>query len=135
MAGRQMSSLAEGLRRGHQLARWAFAFTALSVVGISVLPGRDVPNIGLWDKLEHVIAYATLALVGAFAFPGFLGAALLAVLLPALGAVMEICQLFVPGRSAEFGDAVANTVGVALVLLPVTLFQTARRSYGRRRQS
>jgi VanZ family protein len=119
--------LAESLRREHASARRAFAITALLVVAISLLPGNDILDVGPWDKLEHIIAYAVLAFVGGWAFPGLRAAMLLAVLLPALGILVEICQLIVPGRTADIDDAVANTIGVALVLVPLFILRAVRR--------
>src|SRR5262245_29602211 len=87
------------------LLRLAFAAVVFAVIFLSLLPGRDLPQVGLSDKLEHVIAYAAMALAGSLAFPRLSGFLLLLVLLPALGIALEFCQLLVPGRSAEVADA------------------------------
>ncbi len=43
---------------------------AVVVVGVlSLLPQEVLPDTGVWDKLEHVVAYATLCVVGAIAYP------------------------------------------------------------------
>ena len=109
--------------------RLAFIAAVVAVVVLSLLPGRDLPQIGLSDKLEHVIAYAGLALAGGLAFPGRRAALLLAILLPGLGIVLEFCQLLVPGRSAEVADAVADTIGVAVA---IAAFLVLRRVVARR---
>jgi hypothetical protein len=101
----------------------AFVIAALLVIGISLLPGSDLLDIEPWETLEHIIAYAGLAFVGILAFPQRRAVVLLAVLLPALGGVVELCQLVVPGRSANIDDAIANTLGVALVLIPVFVWR------------
>jgi VanZ family protein len=106
----------------------AFVIAALTVVVLSLLPGSDLPDVGLWDKLEHFIAYGFLALVGGLAFPGLRAIVLLALMLTALGIVMEICQGFVPGRSAEVRDAIADAIGVGLVLFPLFVFRVVRRT-------
>jgi VanZ family protein len=117
------------LRPWAPLFRLAFAVTVLTVIGLSLLPGRDLPQVGLSDKLEHVIAYAGMALTGGLAFPRGSAVLRLAILLPLLGIALEFCQLLVPGRSAEVADAVADTIGVLLVVLP---FLVLRRVLVRR---
>jgi VanZ family protein len=119
--------LAESSRREHASAKRAFLITALLVIGISLLPGNDLLDIEPWETLEHVVAYAVLAFVGMLAFPRLRETVLLAVFLPALGILIEVCQLIVPGRSADISDAIANTVGVALVLVPLLTLRALRR--------
>jgi VanZ family protein len=111
------------LRPWAALFRLAFVVTVLTVIGLSLLPGRDLPQVGLSDKLEHVIAYAGMALTGGLAFPRGSAVLRLAILLPLLGIALEFCQLLVPGRSAEVADAVADTIGVLLVVLPFLVLQ------------
>ena len=103
----------------------AFVGATLMVVVLSLLPGNDLPAVGISDKFEHIIAYAVLALLGGLAFPD--ATVLLAVALPALGVAMEICQLVVQGRSAEVGDAVADAIGVGLILIPLTVLRIVQR--------
>ena len=48
---------------------------AVFIVGIVVLavllltPGDYLPNVDLWDKLEHGLAFGVVAFTGAVAFP------------------------------------------------------------------
>jgi VanZ family protein len=77
------------------------------------------PGFLLQDKLLHALAYAVL---GALLFSGFRGtgcsprcALLLSVLVASLyGATDEFHQSFVPGRSPDPLDWVADTLGAAL---------------------
>jgi VanZ family protein len=83
------------------------------------------PEILLQDKLLHTIEYAALAalLVPALRLAGASpGAALaLAVGLASLyGATDEFHQSFVPGRSADVLDWVADTLGAAVGALAAT---------------
>jgi len=110
--------VAARLRAFEPALKLAFAGTVLTVIVLSLLPGRDLPQIGISDKLEHATAYAGMALTGSLAFPRRPALLWLLVLLPALGIALEFGQMLVPGRSAEVGDAVANTIGVLLVILP-----------------
>jgi VanZ family protein len=74
------------------------------------LPGH--PN----DKLEHIAAFATLALLGSFAYPRTSPLKLLAGL-SLFGALIEIVQA-IPAlqRDSDVWDWVADTAAVAVVL-------------------
>lgn len=61
------------------------------------------------DKIGHFLAYAALGAAGAAALAGRIGAAVLGA--TAYGALMELGQLLVPGRSAGFGDLLADLLG------------------------
>ncbi len=90
------------------------------------------PEIVLQDKLLHALAYTVL---GALLVPGFRGAGfsargafLLAVGLASLyGATDEFHQSFVPGRSADVLDWVADTLGAALGAASATAASLALR--------
>src|SRR5690606_19178366 len=96
-----------------QLARTAcLAGLAVVVIG-SLLPGADLPPIGTSDKTQHFGAYAALALCGALGWPRGRPLALVVAGLTAIGIAIEFLQMLVPGRAAEFGDGVADILGVA----------------------
>ena len=68
-----------------------------------------------WDKLNHASAFAALALSARLAFPGGRRAASIVVAaLLAYGGLIEIVQLFVPGRESEWADLLGDAVGVAI---------------------
>jgi VanZ family protein len=102
------------------------------IVGIVVLairlltPGDYLPKVDLWDKLEHGLAFGVVAFTGAVAFPGRSSLLRLGFGLPCLGILFEISQIFVPGREAAVGDALANTIGVAIGLTPFVIIQLGR---------
>lgn len=98
------------------------AVTALSLLPQDALP--PLPDIN--DKIEHAGAYVMLALVAGPAWPRFDAHARIAVALIVLGGAIEIAQLWIPGRSAEWGDFAADILGV---LAGFTVFRIrARRS-------
>ena len=101
------------------VSRYVFAAGMVAVVVLSLLPGKDMPSVGVSDKIEHVVAYALLGLAGGLAFPTRRATMLLLVLLPILGIALEVAQLFVPERSSEVADAVADWIGASLTLLPI----------------
>lgn len=77
------------------------------------VPGE--PN----DKVQHIIAFATLSLLGSFAYPGVALLQLL-VRLSLFGAFIEVVQA-IPAlhRDSDVLDWVADTGAVAVVLLLV----------------
>lgn len=77
------------------------------------------------DKVEHIIAFATLAALGSFAFPR---APLLRLLagLSLFGALIEVVQAIpVLQRDADAMDWVADTVAAGVVLVLVWLRRRA----------
>jgi VanZ family protein len=71
-------------------------------------------NLG-WDKLNHAAAFTTLAAVAVFAMVG--PWIRIAIALLGYGALIEILQSFTPTRSAEWGDLLADGVGIGVGLL------------------
>ena len=69
--------------------------------------------IGL-DKLEHLLAFIVLAAVLIPLLARWLSPALILLSVTLLGLVTEIAQAYSPGRTADFGDFVADQVGVLI---------------------
>ncbi|MEO8061096.1 MAG: VanZ family protein [Burkholderiales bacterium] len=94
--------------------RWLLAGLALVVSWLALSPA---PPDGLdtgWDKLNHASAFASLAVVAVFAFPrSRRNLWLLLAGLLCFGAAIEIAQSFTPTRDAEWGDLLADAVGMA----------------------
>lgn len=116
------SSFGHALRRCFFSRRargvWALWLVALSLYVLmqALSPHPRGPSLG-WDKANHAAAFAALAFSGLFAFraqarPLFW----VSFLLFALGLGIEIGQLYVPGRSADWADLLADAVGIALGL-------------------
>jgi len=88
---------------------------------LSLLPGKDLPELHLWDKLEHTLAYVALG----FCFGSIVvrrDFLWLGLTLVAFGGAIELIQGHV-GRDAEWGDlladAIGTTVGQLLALTPL----------------
>lgn len=100
----------------HRLARllfWsaaAFALVMACLPQAAALPGN--PN----DKLLHILAFAVLALLAAFAYPRIRLLTILAGL-SSFGAMIELVQL-IPAlnREADWTDWAADTLAAAAVL-------------------
>lgn len=105
----------------------------LIVAYLSLTPAPEQLPVG--DKIQHMAGYALVTLaIAAFAErPRHV--TMLAMVALAMSGLMELGQLFVPGRLAEWNDMAANTAGVAIgwtgaqVLL--WLRQTVSRMFAR----
>jgi VanZ family protein len=74
-----------------------------------------------WDKLNHASAFAALALAARLAFPAGRAAGWrIAAALLAYGGLIEIVQLFVPGRESEWADLLGDGIGVGIGMLLAT---------------
>lgn len=67
-----------------------------------------------WDKLNHLAAFAALTISACLSFPAPRASMLvLALAMLGYGGLIEILQFFVPGRSSEWGDLLADSIGIA----------------------
>lgn len=94
---------------------WMLAI-AVVVIG-SLLPARDLPPVGISDKLEHGGAYALLAAGAVQLFRRRASWGMVCVMLVFLGIGLEYLQGAMGlGRMADRADALANTIGVLIGL-------------------
>lgn len=98
--------------------RAAFCFSAAGLLVAGVLVGGATPAaVGLiaapWDKLVHLLTYATLGLLLAGGFNGR-RPLLSAGLAFAIGVTDEAMQSFYPGRHADLADLGADLGGALL---------------------
>ncbi len=99
---------------------WRALFLVL-VIAITYLALVPDPPRGIstgWDKSNHALAFASLAFVAVWAFWQALSQwpRLVAALL-AYGGAIEIAQSYLPPRSGEWFDLLADAVGIAIGLL------------------
>lgn len=94
-----------------RLATGAFCVSVAVTAALLLMPAQDLPETGLWDKLEHAVTFAALTVLGTLAFPRRNDGPLIVGLIT-FGAVCEALQRFVPGRTSTVEDAIANAVGV-----------------------
>jgi VanZ family protein len=104
------------------ITRILFCLAAAAVTVLSLLPQRDLPKVGVSDKLEHALSYFVLAILGSFGFREPRGLLYLFVLLCAMGGAVELLQAFSPGRSPDVFDALANATGAAAGILVALVF-------------
>ena len=92
-----------------------YALAVAVLLYLCLAPTEVLPQVDLWDKAEHAIAWLGLAGLGLTLFPT--RAAAIAGFALALGAIVEVLQRLLPvGRDADWRDWVADSVGVAVAL-------------------
>lgn len=110
--------------------RALLAVLLLAITALALVPDPPQAASTGWDKSNHALAFASLAFAsvwGVWRQPrqwGLLVAALLA-----YGGAIEIAQGFLPPRSGDWLDLLADGVGIALGLLaawPVTAIAARR---------
>ena len=99
-----------------KFARLSFAIGILAVTSLSLSPQDALPEVHLWDKLQHLAAYAVLATCGAVGYQGRRSRLMVGAGLMLLGCGLEVAQTVIPGRNPSVDDAVANIAGIALGL-------------------
>jgi VanZ family protein len=98
------------------LWRVLLALLAVTVGVLALTPNPALgPTLG-WDKLNHTLAFAALAFCAVLGQRGGSRRQLAAVLLALLayGGLIELLQLFVPNRESEWGDWLADAVGIGI---------------------
>ncbi|MCV2367645.1 VanZ family protein [Roseateles oligotrophus] len=95
---------------------WRATFFLLLVV-ISYLALAPTPPKGLssgWDKLNHAMAFASLAFCGHWSLNHRRARWLaLPLALLAYGGAIELLQLQIPGRDGEWLDLLADAIGIS----------------------
>ena len=104
---------------GAQFARpwWRFMLVLLlcAVTWLALAPAPPRLLSTGWDKLNHGLAFSTLAVAAAMGFTAArlrIGAALLA-----YGALIELLQAYLPPRQADLVDLMTDGLGIAIGLL------------------
>jgi VanZ family protein len=104
-----------------RLARLAAWFVLAAAVVITLGPPRLRPATGLEHHLEHVLAFAVMALIFAIAYPS--RRIVLALAGVTIIALLETFQIWSPGRHASLSDFAVNTLGLCVGLAGGILLQ------------
>lgn len=97
-----------------RFAQLAGVLVVLAIAVLSLMPGEELSEVNMSDKLGHLVAYAVLAGLAVIARRR---ASLLRILAMVIGygVVLEAAQGLMPfGRTASWLDAAANTAGAVL---------------------
>ena len=122
-----MSTATQPRPSPRRIARVLFLLAAAVVTVLSLLPQQDLPKVGVSDKIEHLLSYFVLAILGSFAVRERRSLLYLFVLLCAMGGVIELLQAFSPGRSPDIVDALVDGAGAAAGVLIGAAFAIVRR--------
>src|SRR5687768_9994653 len=95
---------------------WAAALAALIFCASSRSRVADPGITSIDDKFTHFAVYGLLATLVCRLRPGWRAAIGSFILVAAYGASDEWHQSFVPGRSGEVGDWIADTLGAAVAV-------------------
>lgn len=104
---------------------WLILFAA------TTLPGNKVPDLGVSDKIEHSTAYMVLSVLLCLTYTFqnkikiFWKRPFLMTILTVTfyGILDELHQLFIPGRSCDIKDLMADVAGASVGLLFVYLLK------------
>ena len=99
-----------GVRRALQLL-WGALFLLVSFLALQPQP-EGPPSTG-WDKLDHLAAFAALSALGCL-IRGARPVSWVLAGLCAYGGLIEVLQMGIEGRGAEWGDWGADVLGVLL---------------------
>lgn len=92
-----------------------YAAVLAAVLYLALAPSDSVPGVRLWDKAQHALTWAGLALLGLAFWPRRPWA--IAAFTLVFGVAVEVLQASLPlGRSGDFLDFLADAVGVAAAL-------------------
>jgi len=87
----------------------------LAILFLSLVPGDYRPHTGILPGgLEHVAAYTLAAFLLGLAYHDRLSPVRIVLLLTAYGALLELGQLWVPGRHGEAIDVLADFIGASI---------------------
>lgn len=109
-----------------RLPRRVFWAALVLIFALATYP--KPPQVGVTDKLQHMLAFACLSLLGSAAYAR-IPLVIMALSLAMFGAAIELAQL-IPAlhRSAELLDWIADMTAVAAVLLAVAAWRHLRQS-------
>lgn len=112
---------------------------AIFIAFATLTPGKSMPELDFWDfanadKLAHFGVFAILAFLMVrgfskqFSFSGLKSNPIFITLLISVvyGALIEYAQSFIPGRSIEFNDMLANGFGCVLGVVGFVLLKKSK---------
>ena len=116
----------------HRLAKPLFWAALIFAYVVAVMPADEAPQILASDKLEHMLAFFTLAVLGRLAYRS-VPAVRIGLLLAIFGAAIEFTQM-IPSlhRDGDVRDWIADVIALSVGLLLVNL---AMRAAARRRRT
>jgi VanZ family protein len=112
---------------GGSLVRALFWAAALFALVMALIPHPPELPGNPSDKIQHALAFGTLGLLGAIAYPR-LSTLRLIIALSLFGAFIEVAQAIpVLHRDSDVLDWLTDTVACAVVLIPVRYWLRTKR--------
>ena len=101
----------------------------LLIFVLTSLPGNDLPNVKLSDKIEHFLAFGglgfllnlSLRIQNKFTLVKKYPAWSTILIVSAYAALDEIHQIWIPDRTCDIKDWMADTVGVTIGVIIMTI--------------
>ncbi len=122
--------LTHQLRSGTRFWKLAFWTLAALTMLMSLMPHDQVPRtLVFWDKAQHALGFAALALLGLLAYPAKLQSVVFGLLL--WGVVIECAQALTGWRQGDWQDWLADAVGIGLGCLVMAGWSRAWRRAAR----
>ena len=100
------------------------------IIGLAVAswtPGQDMVRTGFNTRLEHVAAYLITGITVLVAYPSKTPRSIAALLIAYAG-VLELGQMYIPGRHPALLDWLASSGGVVCAYVTVFLYRNRTRS-------
>jgi VanZ family protein len=97
-----------------RIAFW-LAVGAVAVGSLTPTPYLPPQAFDIWDKAQHAIAFALMAILGLRSYPS--SPLIIALSLLGYGALIEIVQSLTGWRFGDWQDWLADSIGVAMVYL------------------
>jgi VanZ family protein len=101
------------------LVRAVAWLAVVTIILLSVVPGDIRPNMMASQDYEHFVAYLITGCLFAAGYSSSMQVITSGIMLSMLAGILEIAQLWIPGRSSKASDAVVSMLG-AWVGLGVT---------------
>ncbi len=83
----------------------------LAIIVLSLVPGHDRPHTGYSGVSEHFLAYALVALVYCWSADNWRNAIKFLAALVIGSAILEVAQLYIPGRNSEIVGVFSAAAG------------------------
>jgi VanZ family protein len=118
------------MRRGGlaRLLRWATWVCVIVLAILSLTPGDEMVRTGAPGLLEHFVAYAGTAFIATLGYQRRVGRLQIAALLISYAGLLELAQLWVPGRHSDAVDFAFSAAGIMAGLAIVWLWSRRRVS-------
>jgi hypothetical protein len=97
----------------------------LALAALSLVPGYLRPHTGMPGNAEHFVAYALAGAASRLGWQGISSRYILMIFAVA-AAFFEICQIWIPGRTAGIDNWAASTFG-ALIGIAIARFVTHQK--------